>query len=85
MFSKYIFFKNQEHAAASLENGTVVEEGDAEDYDEGIELGTLENLDEHKILRSLLERCEILIQKHSLPSQLISSFLSSFPDYRVFF
>ncbi|KAJ8424076.1 hypothetical protein Cgig2_020701 [Carnegiea gigantea] len=68
------FLKRYAEAVASLENGTVVEEGDAEDYDEGIELGTLENLDEQKILRSLLERDEILIQKHSLPSQLISSF-----------
>ncbi|KAA8527975.1 hypothetical protein F0562_035156 [Nyssa sinensis] len=73
-------------AAAALENGTVVEEGDVEDQDQDLELGGLEVVDQQSIVLSLIERYrQVLIQGQSLPPELISIFLNAFPDCSFYF
>ncbi|KNA17637.1 hypothetical protein SOVF_078380 [Spinacia oleracea] len=75
------FLKRYAEAAAALENGALAEEGDSEDFDEEPELGSLEELDPHIILQSLLKNHhQSLIQKQSLPPQLISILQSFFPE-----
>ncbi|KAH9624051.1 hypothetical protein KSS87_019120 [Heliosperma pusillum] len=80
------FLERYAEAAASLENGALVEEADSEDFDEELELGSLEEVDCRTILPFFLEKYnQILIQQQSLPSELISRFVSSFPEYTMFF
>uniref|UniRef100_A0A5B7BY10 Importin N-terminal domain-containing protein n=1 Tax=Davidia involucrata TaxID=16924 RepID=A0A5B7BY10_DAVIN len=73
-------------AAAALENGTVVEEGDVEDQEQELELGGLEEVDQQSIVLPLIERYQqVLIQGQSLPPELISTFLNTFPECSLYF
>ncbi|CAK9174135.1 unnamed protein product [Ilex paraguariensis] len=73
-------------AAIALENGTIVEEGDVEDQDQEIELGGLEEVDQQRTVLSLIERYrQVLIHGQSLPLELISSFLNTFPQCSAYF
>ncbi|XWS53459.1 hypothetical protein CRYUN_Cryun10bG0003300 [Craigia yunnanensis] len=79
------FLERYAQAASALENG-IVEEGDAEDQDLEIELGSLEEVDQQGIVLSLIGRYHhLLIQGQSLSSQLVSSFINAFPDCSSFF
>ncbi|XP_022760759.1 importin beta-like SAD2 homolog isoform X3 [Durio zibethinus] len=79
------FLERYAQAASALENG-VIEEGDAEDQDLEIELGTLEQVDEQRIVLSLIGRYHhVLIQGQALSTRLISSFINAFPDSSSFF
>ncbi|KAK6930334.1 Importin-beta, N-terminal domain [Dillenia turbinata] len=80
------FLDRYAKAAAALENGTIVEEGDVEDQEQELELGGLEEVDLEGTVQSLLERYQqVLVQGQALPQHLISSFLDTFPEYSVFF
>ncbi|GMH18258.1 hypothetical protein Nepgr_020099 [Nepenthes gracilis] len=79
------FLERYAKTAAALENGTIVEEGDAEEDDEEPELGCLEEFDQQKLLESLLEKYQVLIQRQLLSPQLMTSILNSFPEYERFF
>ncbi|KAL9352190.1 hypothetical protein Peur_054870 [Populus x canadensis] len=80
------FLERYAKAASALENGVVVEEGDVEDQEHEIELGSLDEADEEKVVLSLIERFHhVLIQGHVIPPQIISSFLDAFPKFSCFF
>ncbi|KAJ6891524.1 hypothetical protein NC651_024890 [Populus alba x Populus x berolinensis] len=80
------FLERYAKAASALENGMVVEEGDVEDQEHEIELGSLDEADEEKVLLSLIERFHhVLIQGHGIPPQIISNFLDAFPKFSCFF
>ncbi|KAJ6312263.1 hypothetical protein OIU77_013910 [Salix suchowensis] len=80
------FLERYAEAASALENGMVVEEGDVEDQEHEIELGSLQEADEEKVVLSLIERFRhVLIQGHGIPTQIISSFLNAFPKFSCFF
>ncbi|XVF28138.1 hypothetical protein REPUB_Repub15cG0003400 [Reevesia pubescens] len=79
------FLERYAQAASALENG-IVEEGDAEDQDLEIELGSLEEVDHQRIVSSLIGRYHhALIQGQGLSSQLVSSFINAFPECSSFF
>ncbi|PPS16878.1 hypothetical protein GOBAR_AA03686 [Gossypium barbadense] len=79
------FLERYAQAASALENGTV-EEGDAEDQEVEIELGSLEEADEQKMVISLIERYHhVLIKGQALSPELVSSFINAFPDSTSFF
>lgn len=77
------FLERCAEAAVALENGTVVEEGDVEDYEQELELGGLEEVDPQSIVQSLIKRYHQVLSSLSLPPELISSFLNTFPDCRL--
>ncbi|KAE8724211.1 methyltransferase-like protein 21D-like [Hibiscus syriacus] len=79
------FLERYAQAASALEDG-IVEEGDAEDQELEIELGNLEEVDEEKMVVSLIGGYhQVLIKGQALSSQLVSSFISAFPDSSSFF
>ncbi|XP_057476826.1 LOW QUALITY PROTEIN: importin beta-like SAD2 homolog [Actinidia eriantha] len=74
------FLDRYAKAAVSLENGTVVEEGDVEEQEQVLELGGLEEVDQQSVVLSLIQRYhQVLLQGHSLPPQVISCFLVHLP------
>ncbi|KAL7178394.1 hypothetical protein ACSBR2_031525 [Camellia fascicularis] len=80
------FLDRYAKAAIALENGTVVEEGDAEDQEQELELGGLEEVDQESVVLSLIKRYhQVLLQGQSLPPQVISSFLNTFPECNLYF
>lgn len=81
------FLKRYAEAAVALENGNFAEEGDSEDFDEELELGSLEELDPQIILESLMDRYHqiLVLQKQSLPPHLVSSLPGFFPQYTTLF
>ncbi|XP_057959016.1 importin beta-like SAD2 homolog [Malania oleifera] len=80
------FLNRYAEVAANLENGFDVEEEDVEDVDQELELGGLKDVDQRSILQPLMERChQVLIKGQPFPPQLVSSFLSTFPEYTLFF
>ncbi|KAK3007116.1 hypothetical protein RJ639_016185 [Escallonia herrerae] len=80
------FLERYAQEAVALESGTAIEEGDVEDQEQEIQLGSLEEVDEQRIVMSLMERYhQVLIQGQSLPPELISSFLDNFPEYNLYF
>lgn len=80
------FLDRYAKAAIALENGTVVEEGDVEDQEQELELGGLEEVDQESVVLSLIKRYhQVLLQGQSLPPQVISSFLNTFPECNLYF
>ncbi|EXB80274.1 hypothetical protein L484_025130 [Morus notabilis] len=80
------FLNRYAKAAAALQDGTIIEEGDVEDQDHVIELGCLEDIDPQRVVQSLLERFHrVLQQGQTVEPQLMSSFLDAFPEYDLFF
>ncbi|KDP27986.1 hypothetical protein JCGZ_19066 [Jatropha curcas] len=80
------FLERYAEAAKALENGMVVEEGDVEDQEHDIELGTLEEVDEKRVICSLIERFNhYFIRGQGFSPQVISSFVSAFPECNRFF
>ncbi|KAM7257151.1 hypothetical protein ACFE04_012892 [Oxalis oulophora] len=79
------FLERYAKAALDLENG-MVEEGDVADQENcAIELGCLEKIDEFGVVSSLIERYgHVLIQGGQIPSETISTFLTSFPHCAFF-
>lgn len=79
------FLERYAQAASALENG-IVEEGDAEDQDIEIELGTLEEVDQQRIVISLIERFHhALVRGQALSPELVSNFINAFPNCSSFF
>ncbi|XP_015900167.3 importin beta-like SAD2 homolog isoform X2 [Ziziphus jujuba] len=80
------FLNRYAKAAAALQSGVTIEEGDMDDEDHAIELGCLEGIDLQRLLFSLIARYHpILIQEKTVAPQLISSFLGAYPECRLFF
>uniref|UniRef100_A0A2P2J300 Uncharacterized protein n=1 Tax=Rhizophora mucronata TaxID=61149 RepID=A0A2P2J300_RHIMU len=80
------FLERYAKAASSLDNDSFVEEGDVDDQENEIELGSLEEGDEQGIVFSLIEKYRVaLIHGQALPSQTISNFLNVFPECKIFF
>ncbi|CAK7326263.1 unnamed protein product [Dovyalis caffra] len=72
------FLERYAKAATALENGTVVEEGDVEDQEHEIELGSLDEVDEEKVVLSLIERFHhVLIQGHDIPSHVSNKLIDA--------
>ncbi|KAJ1403033.1 Importin-beta, N-terminal domain [Sesbania bispinosa] len=80
------FLNRYAKAAEALENGSIIEEGDDEDQELEMELGQLHDVDEQKVVLSLIDKYHhVLIQGHSLPSELVVNFLNAFPGYGLHF
>ncbi|KAL6952985.1 hypothetical protein U1Q18_041395 [Sarracenia purpurea var. burkii] len=80
------FLDRYAKAAIALENGTFVEEGDVEDQEQELELGGLEEFDEQSAVLSLIKRYhQVLLQGQSFPPQVISNFLNTFPEFKLYF
>ncbi|XP_062143385.1 importin beta-like SAD2 homolog isoform X2 [Alnus glutinosa] len=80
------FLDRYAKAAAALENGTVIEEGDEEDQDHETELGALEEVDQRRVVLSLIEKYHhVLIQGQALSLQVISRFLNAYPECSLYF
>ncbi|KAL5849056.1 hypothetical protein ACOSQ4_007069 [Xanthoceras sorbifolium] len=80
------FLERYARAALDLESNSLVEEGDVEDQEHEIELGSLEEVDPLKVMAVLLQRYpNVLKQGQTLPTQLISKFSNAFPQYALFF
>lgn len=80
------FLERYAKAAAILENSTVIEEGDLEDQEHETILGSLEEVDQQKVVFSLMEKYHhVLIRGQALPAELVSSFVRSFPECNLFF
>ncbi|XP_044500110.1 importin beta-like SAD2 homolog isoform X2 [Mangifera indica] len=81
------FLERYAQAAVDLENNTLVEEGDVEDQEYDIDLGCLEEVDQLKVVASLIERYHnVLMQGRALLShEVISKFLDAFPKYNLYF
>ncbi|KAH9684060.1 Importin N-terminal domain-containing protein [Citrus sinensis] len=75
------FLERYAKAAVNLENNTLVEEGDVEDQEHDIELGSLDEVDQLKVVASSIERYHnVIMQGQTLSSQLISKFLKAYPQ-----
>ncbi|GAY35579.1 hypothetical protein CUMW_017160 [Citrus unshiu] len=80
------FLERYAKAAVNLENNTLVEEGDVEDQEHDIELGSLDEVDQLKVVASLIERYHnVIMQGQTLSSQLISKFLKAYPQLTYLF
>ncbi|KAF7836882.1 importin beta-like SAD2-like protein isoform X1 [Senna tora] len=80
------FLDRYAKAAKALENGSIIEEGDVEDQELETELGRLIEVDEQKVLLSLIDKYyHVLIKGQVLPSHLMVKFLNAFPEYDVYF
>ncbi|KAI9195873.1 hypothetical protein LWI28_018945 [Acer negundo] len=80
------FLERYARAALELESDSIVEEGDVEDQEREIELGSLAEIDPLKVMAELLQRYHnVLTQGQALPSQVISKFSNAFPQYTLFF
>ncbi|PIA60816.1 hypothetical protein AQUCO_00300385v1 [Aquilegia coerulea] len=76
------FLDRYAKASISLSNGIELEEGDVEDQDEELELGMFDEFDQERAALSLIERYNhIFMKRQSLPPQLITGFLNTFPEY----
>lgn len=78
------FLERCAEAAAELEDGTILEEGDVEDHELEIELGILNDIDPETIMKSLVQRHHQVLASVSLPQELITNFLTTFPDFRSY-
>ncbi|XP_020226880.1 importin beta-like SAD2 [Cajanus cajan] len=81
------FLNRYAKAAEALENGSNnIEEVDVEDQELELELGQLIDVDEQKILTSLIEKYHQLLKRELvLPSELVMNFLNAFPVYDSYF
>ncbi|KAF5191926.1 importin beta-like SAD2-like protein, partial [Thalictrum thalictroides] len=80
------FLDRYAKASISLSNGIEVEEGDIEDQDQELELGMLDEFDQERAALSLIERYNhIFMKRQSLPPQLVTGFLNTFPEYSSLF
>lgn len=81
------FLDRYAKAAGALEDGSVIiEEGEVEDQELDMELGQLLDVDEQKVVLSLIDKYNhVLIQGQGLPSQLVVSFLNAFPGCGLYF
>ncbi|MED6120292.1 hypothetical protein PIB30_019443 [Stylosanthes scabra] len=80
------FLDRYAKAAEALENGSIIEEGDDEDQEVEMELGSLAEVDEQNIVLSLIDKYRhILIEGHGLPSNVIMNFLNAFPGFSSYF
>ncbi|KAF3456470.1 hypothetical protein FNV43_RR01120 [Rhamnella rubrinervis] len=81
------FLNRYAKAAVALQSGSTIEEGEEMDgQDHVIELGCLEEIDEQRVLLSLMERYHhILIQEKKISQHLISSFVDAYPECCLFF
>ncbi|RDX78950.1 Importin beta-like SAD2-like protein [Mucuna pruriens] len=80
------FLNRYAKAAEALENGSPIEEGDVEDQELELELGQLIDIDEQKVLLSLIDKYHhVLIRGLVLPSELVMNFLNAFPAYGSYF
>ncbi|KAK9136588.1 hypothetical protein Sjap_007182 [Stephania japonica] len=72
--------------AAALEDGLLVEEGDADVEDQELELGALDEVDEDRAVLSLIERYnQTLIIRNPLLPELVTAFLNAYPECSPFF
>ncbi|CAE5967604.1 unnamed protein product [Arabidopsis arenosa] len=78
------FLERYAKAAAELEDSEVIEEADEEDDDHEIDLGSLNEIDPQKLVLTLMEKHHEKVIK-LVPSEVISTFLSSFPVYTSLF
>ncbi|TKY54297.1 Importin beta SAD [Spatholobus suberectus] len=80
------FLNRYAKAAEALENGSLIEEEDVEDQELDLELGQLIDIDEQKVLLSLIDKYHhVLIRGVVLPSELVMNFLNAFPGYGSYF
>ncbi|KAK7363423.1 hypothetical protein VNO77_05566 [Canavalia gladiata] len=80
------FLNRYAKAAEALENGSIIEEGDVEDQELELELGQLTDVDEHKVVLSLIEKYHhVLIEGQVLLPELVMNFVSTFPGYGLYF
>ncbi|XP_049408930.1 uncharacterized protein LOC125872255 [Solanum stenotomum] len=79
------FLERCAKTAAEMENGTIVEEGDAEDQELEIELGCLEDVDLENTVLLVIERYHQVLLRLQLPPELISSFLEALPECKLYF
>ncbi|XP_009804028.1 importin beta-like SAD2 homolog isoform X3 [Nicotiana sylvestris] len=79
------FLERCAKTAVEMENGTIVEEGDVEDQERGIELGCLEDVDLESTVLSVIERHHQVLLRLQLPPELTSSFLEAFPECKLYF
>ncbi|KAJ7955304.1 Importin beta-like SAD2-like protein [Quillaja saponaria] len=80
------FLDRYAKSAVALENGSLIEEGDVEDQDLETELGNLIDVDQRRVVLSLIEKYHhVLIPKRAISSQLILNFLDAFPECSLFF
>ncbi|XP_038723827.1 uncharacterized protein LOC120015460 isoform X2 [Tripterygium wilfordii] len=79
------FLERYAKEAAALESGASVKEGDIDDQDHEIELGSLKEVNLQKTVWLLIERYHICLQQQGLPVQLVLKFLGVFPECRLFF
>ncbi|XP_027330151.1 importin beta-like SAD2 isoform X2 [Abrus precatorius] len=80
------FLNRYAKAAEALENGSIIEEGDDEDQELELELGQLIDVDEQKVVLSLMDRYHhVLMQGQFLSSELIMNFLNTFPGHGIYF
>ncbi|KAL8100484.1 hypothetical protein AgCh_032661 [Apium graveolens] len=78
------FLERCAEAAAELDDGTILEEGDVEDHELEIELGSLDDIDPETIMQSLVQRHHQVLASVSVTQELITNFLTTFPDFRSF-
>ncbi|KAF9592182.1 hypothetical protein IFM89_012676 [Coptis chinensis] len=80
------FLDRYAKVSMSLENGIDVEEGDVEDQDQELELGTFGEVDQQRAALSLIERYnQIFVRGETLPLQLLTGFVNTFPEYDSLF
>ncbi|XP_054821920.1 importin beta-like SAD2 homolog isoform X2 [Prosopis cineraria] len=80
------FLSRYAKAAEALENGSIIEEGDVEDEEPETELGRLIDIDEKKVLSSLIDKySHVLINGQVLSSHLVGKFLNAFPEHGSYF
>ncbi|KAI4344725.1 hypothetical protein L6164_011919 [Bauhinia variegata] len=80
------FLDRYAKAAEALENGSIIEEGDVEDQELETDLGQLAEVDERRVLLSLIDKYQhVLIQGQVLPSNLMVNFLNAFPEFGLYF
>ncbi|XP_023642078.1 uncharacterized protein LOC17893252 [Capsella rubella] len=78
------FLERYAKTAAELENSEVTEEEDEEDDEHEIDLGSLNEIDPQKLVLSLMEKHHEKVIK-LVPSEVISTFLNSFPVFTSLF
>ncbi|KAJ8766467.1 hypothetical protein K2173_022526 [Erythroxylum novogranatense] len=80
------FLERYAETAAALDNGITVDEGDVDDQEQEIELGFLGEIDEQRLVFSLIQRFHSdMVAGQILPSEIRSRFLNTFPECKVFF
>ncbi|XP_028786891.1 importin beta-like SAD2 homolog isoform X2 [Neltuma alba] len=80
------FLNRYAKAAEELENGSIIEEGDVEDQEPETELGRLIDIDEQKVVLSLIDKySRVLINGRVLSSHVVVNFLNAFPEHGSYF